>query len=317
LDDPSALDVYAIVIADPLRGLPLWQFVEIGCGGSHRVYQHQRGTPFVIKLPHAAVQSAGEEPPGFHPAGWSPDHEVAYLTTGHDRLMRYFGRDWCIPQHAVLTTVQLAPHADPIHTYAIVQPYEPAFRHLELVRIDTPYLELQLDDPAMDQQRYHRMNAALLGAATPEVTAYATLNPVMQPCLDHIAHDALFLDLIQRFLMTFKRYVEETDEIIDLVGEYNVFAAPTPAGWTLRIGSVLKGQRHADWLAALVQLRAANGQGAHLALPYRSILLNGLAVYRLVNALAIQAIGRRLLELRLDDAQLAAISTVRHLYPAA
>ena len=155
------------------------------------------------------------------------------------------------------------------------------------------------------------MNAALLGTADPDVEPYAHLNPAVQPCLAHIDRDPQFRDLIQQFLAKFEVYRAQTDEIIDMVGEYNVFAVPEADRWTLRIGSVLKGQRHTDVLAALAQLRQVGGQGARLAPPDRFILLNGLAVYRLINALAIQTGVGRLIDIRLDHEQLEAISTVR------
>jgi hypothetical protein len=82
----------------------------------------------------------------------------------------------------------------------------------------------------------------------------------------------------------------------------------------VRIGSVIKRQRHADFLTALRELQRVGGEGARLAICHRSILLNGLAVYRLINALATQAGIGRLIDVRLDDAQLEAISTVRHAY---
>ena len=68
------------------------------------------------------------------------------------------------------------------------------------------------------------------------------------------------------------------------------------------------------FLAALAQLRQVGGQGVRISTYHRFILLNGLAVYRLINALAIQTGVGRLIDVRLDHEQLEAISTVRFAY---
>ncbi len=97
------------------------------------------------------------------------------------------------------------------------------------------------------------MNAALLGAADPDVEPYAYLNPSVQPCLARIDRDRQFRDLIPQVLAKFEVCREQTDEIIE-------------------------------------------------------------AVYRLINALAIQTGVGRLIDVRLDHEQLEAISTVRFAY---
>jgi hypothetical protein len=302
---------YLRSVMDEDDSLRVWMLNEIGRGGSHVVYERAASDPFVVKVPHEYLQ-----PPDPSRIG-EPDHrlglerEVDAITEAYEQLYRHFGLEWCIPQRPVVIPIQLTPEAAPFTGYAFVQKKELAFGHPDLVRIDTPYFELQLDEGGIDRAAYHRMNAAVLGTAEPDVSDYVALNHQIRPCMELIGRDPSFRDLIRTFLQAFKGYVEQVDEIIDLVGQYNVFAFPEHGQWTMRIGSVIKGQRHSGLPTSPAMLRRIGGHGPRLPRQERLLLLNGLAVYRLVNALSIRAGMGRLMDLRMESDQLEAISTVR------
>jgi hypothetical protein len=302
---------YLQAIIDAHVGLPVWSLTEIGRGGSHVVYERTPSDPFVFKVPHAHLRRPDPSQKG------EPDYRVrlerkaAELTKGYDRLYRYLGLEWCIPQRAFVVLIHLSREADPFPAYVLVQRREPAFACPDLIRISTPYFELQLDEGRVDAALYRQMNTDLLGTATPEISHYEALNPHIRPCLELISRDLQFRELIQTFLQRFRAYVDEADEIMDLVGQYNVFAFQEYYRWTMRIGSVLKEQRHSDLLSALANLQQVAGHGPALPRRQRFLILNGVAVYRLINALAIQAGMGRLIDLRLEPDQLEAISTVR------
>jgi hypothetical protein len=302
---------YLHSVTDEDNGLQVWTLTEIGRGGCHLVYERTPADPFVVKVPYDSLQ-----PPDPGQTG-EPDHrlrlegKVTALTEVYEQLYRYFGLEWCIPQRAFVIPIQIAPETGSFPGYAFVQKREPAFGRSDLVRIGTPYFELQLDEGGIDRAVYRRMNAALLGTAQPDVSDYEALNPQIRLCMELMGRDPSFRDLVRTFLQAFKAFVEQGDEIIDLVGQYNVFAFPDQGQWTMRIGSVIKEQRHSGLLSSLAMLQRAGGHGPTLPRWERLLLLNGLTVYRLINALAIRAGMGRLMDLRLGADELEAISTIR------
>jgi hypothetical protein len=296
---------------DANLGLPVWALTEIGRGGSHVVYERTPSDPFVLKVPHGYLRPPDPSRMGEPDCQVYLEQKAAELTVDYERLYRYLGLEWCIPQRALLAPIQLSPEADPFPAYVLVQKRESAFARPDLIRIGTPYLELQLDNGSVDGTLYRQMNNALLGMARPEISQYEALNQQVRPCLELIHGDLPFRDLIRTFLLRFRAYVEAADEIMDLVGQYNVFALQECGRWTMRIGSVLKGQRHSDLLSALATLQQVGGRRSALPRQQRFLVLNGVAVYRLINALSIQVGMGRLIDLQLDPDQLEAIRTVR------
>jgi hypothetical protein len=302
---------YLRSVKDEDHGLQVWAFTEIGSGGSHVVYERSSSDSFVVKVPHDYLQPPDPSRAGGADHRLRLERKVEAITEAYQQLYRHFGLEWCIPQQAFVVPIQLAPETAPSTGYAFLQRKEPAFGRPDLVRIDTPYFELQLDEGRIDRAAYRRMNVTLLGTAEPDVSDYIALNPHIPPCMELIERDPSFRDLIRAFLQKFKGYVEQVDEIIDLVGQYNVFAFADHGEWTMRIGSVIKGQRHSDLPTSPAMLQRVGGDGPVLSRQERLLLLNGVAVYRLVNALAVRAGMGRLMDLRLEADQLEAISTIR------
>jgi hypothetical protein len=108
--------------------------------------------------------------------------------------------------------------------------------------------------------------------------------------------------------------MRDQDQLVDLVGDGNVYLRQdAERGWIVRIGTVTKFNSLSRLQGLLAEFPSSRAEVEALPIGDRSLLLNGLAVLRLFNALTMRCALPIHFPLCLAPAQRAALPDLRFL----
>jgi hypothetical protein len=248
----------------------------IGAGGTHFVYAHpdQHGGGYVLKIKR--------DPALDDMSGASASDDAARAM-----LHRYFPPHWLATSYGARVPVVMADAVRRTAT-VLVQRYDPNFLNGERVTLQNQYLEL-FPASAVHIRRYRAAAPLLTGpASSGSLRAFIAFNPGLKQIAVLATRDEAFRNMLATLLTGATRLVNETGDIVDLVGHDNVFFHRTAQGWSCRLGDIAKGNR-LDRVMVLLRRspRIADLQDFELG-----EILNGLAFVRVLNFASFLLHGR-------------------------
>lgn len=236
---------------------------RIGDGATHTFYKHPSVPDVLLRLARTPHEERG----------------AAASNDVYARFQNALG-EWCVPRFS--REVPVLEGAVARFAVLTVEPYEKAFHDPLRVPIGSHCVELGPCDP----EAYRAVNDSVFGGAPLDPSAWLALDPAIAPCFIALAGDTAFYDLLREFITRAIAFVEQTGELLDLTGTDNVVAVRRGDAWTIRAGAVLKGD-HIDAFTTVAAELVEEGPQAVLRFAGdRAALLNGLALWRVLNGYA-------------------------------
>jgi hypothetical protein len=269
----------------------------IGAGGTHFVFANPEGSQdYVIKI--ARQQNSAEGSPR---RGQGESCAAAGL---NDALDRYFPIDWLATSYSASAPVVMPDGTFRPLATVIVQRYESNFLNDDRVGLQSGYPELVSSSPEA-AIRYRSINTLLNGQwSSQAIDDFATGYPNLAEIASLTVGDTGFQEVLTALLTGTERIVAETSEIIDLIGNDNVFFYKTDQRWMCRIGEIVKQDR----LDRFNDLFARPELFDELTNPELGQILNGMAFIRLMNVLSLLSTGRASIDLAMSDDSLQILS---------
>jgi hypothetical protein len=262
----------------------------IGAGGTHLVFvESEKSQDYVIKVARQNSLAEDHSTQSKVQLGGEADLD--------DALDRYFPAEWLAASHASLVPVVMLDGTFRPEATVLVQRYDSNFLNEDRVGIECGYPELA---PANSEAaiRYRSVNTLLTGQwSSRAIGDLAACFPGLTKIARLAIEDPGFNGVLARLVAGTERIVAETCQIIDLVGNDNVFFYRAGRNWTCRIGSVVK----QDSLDRLKGLLARPELFDSLTNPDLAQVINGLAFVRLTNFLSLLSAGKISIDLALSD----------------
>jgi hypothetical protein len=248
------------------------RLTQIGQGGSYRIFRVPETTDLVVKLPYQDS---------------SLPFDVDQLNLDYNRLYDALPES-SAPQLAYRAQYRWLEGGPVIDGHAIFQPFDHWIRTPTTLSLNMDYLESTLTQERLEE--YHQLNEDLL--ADPPGSWRTGL--AWMPCIKAIdeteSRQPGLVAAIAQLLPPLVRLMDELDQLVDLVGCFNLYARhDASAGWMLHAGTVLKYNRMSRTRTLLQSFPDTRAGVEALDLRDRSLLMNALAVLRLINALALRS----------------------------
>jgi hypothetical protein len=267
--------------------------VQIGQGGSYRVFSVPAYDELVVKVPYQDS---------------SRPYPVEAINQAYDALGAAL--PGCCPwQRAWPVRIRWSASEEAQPAHAILQERDPWIRGPGTLSMTTPYIESALTVEQLPA--YRSMNDALLGGSGGWMD-YCGFNPSFAAIDQACSSDARLERVLAAVLGPLAGIMREQDQLVDLVGDYNVYLRQdAERGWKVRIGTVMKFNSLSRLQGLLAEFPNSRAEVEALPICDRSLMLNGLAVLRLFNALTLRCAMPILFPQRIAPAQRAALAYLR------
>jgi len=215
--------------------IDLSKLIQLQGGGTHDIYRLNSHSPFLIKV---VKRSVGNEQPVL-------EAKLADLSDKYAKLYAAFGTERCLQE--VRSIQRIKPKDSPTAQDAIVSlvTFDTCFQSKNKFGFNTEAVETKEYKLKIKPAQYRAMNQFLLGKDKSSLTfdkdEFLFFHESFRPIFAKLEQEPGLRTVMQEFLAKFKRYYQETDQLLDFTGLDNVvFYQDANDQWQYKVGSVIK-----------------------------------------------------------------------------
>ncbi|MGD9592570.1 MAG: hypothetical protein AB7V32_08630 [Candidatus Berkiella sp.] len=214
-------------------------------GGTHDIYQVDHKPPFLVKVIRKTI---GESQASLKTT-------LKDLTEKYEKLYAHFGENRCLLETRCIHKVS---HDGVNAKDAIISlvTFDPCFKNKHKFGFNTQAVETMEPKLKKEKQKYHAMNASLLGDSFAPFNEndFLYFHDEFEKVFGLLQTEPSLREVMKEFLTKFKQYYQETDQLLDFTGLDNVVFYKNQDQWEFKVGSVIKhetGKRALDVLRTI------------------------------------------------------------------
>ncbi len=242
---------------DILKDLPmvdgaidLGKLIKLPGGGTHDIYKLNDNPTFLLKV---IRNSLGNDKVTLQ-------RRLDELTSKYAKLYEVFGYERCLLETRSIQKVKQTDDIDVKDAIISLVAFDDCFQKNEKFGFNTQAIETIESKLKADPSKYHKMNLSLLGnEASGEAfnqEDFLFFHQSLSPIFERLEKEASLRAVMKDFLVKFKDYYQQTDQLLDFTGQDNVVFYKNSDTWQYKVGSVIK---HETGKRAVSTLRAIDG----------------------------------------------------------